>query len=52
MPPGDKWHFSILKIKVLHDIQRLHEERTEKGQDQGQVFEMPVNSNDQCNSSD
>ena len=51
MPPGDKWHFVVyLKNKVLHDIQRLHEESTEKGQDQGQVFKMFVNSNDQCNS--
>jgi hypothetical protein len=40
----------ILKNKVLHDIQRLDEERAEKGQDQGQVFKMFIDSNDQRNS--
>jgi hypothetical protein len=49
MPPGNKWHFIVyLKNKVLHDIQRLDEERTEKGQDQGQVLEMSVDGKDQC----
>ena len=31
---------------MLHDIQCLDEERAEKGQDQGQVLKMLVDSND------
>ena len=50
MPPGDKWHFVVyLKNKVLHDIQRLDEERAEKGQDQCQVRKMCIDGNAQSN---